>query len=259
MSTIRFVKYFVVILMVLSSCKAKKDLLKTTTISKKMSARKVARKHIASNFNKTTVAAKFKVNFNNGTLKQRISVSLKMKKDEVIWLKGTKFITLFKVKITPTSVRYYSSFTKNYVEGDFSMLTKLLGIEINFEQLQNLLLGQSLLNLKKQKQRVTIEDNKYVLTPESQVDLFDISFSVNPSHFKLEKQSVVNSQKNKRLDIFYPSYSMIDGELFPQEIQIIAKQPKTFTKIDFITKSVLFDTNLDLSFSIPNGYKQIKL
>lgn len=258
MLTMRFVKYFVVFLVVFSSCNVKKDLTKTTIISKKFSARKVARKHVASNFNKTSVAAKLKVNFNNGKLNQTISVSLKMKKDEVIWLKATKFITLFKVKITPTSVRYYSSYAKNYIEGDFSILKKLLGVDINFNQLQNLLLGQSLLNVKKQKLGVTIEDNNYVLAPESQVQLLDISFFVNPSHFKLDKQSVVNPQKNKRLDISYPSYKMIDGELFPQEIQILAKEPDAFTKINVTVKSVKFDENFNVYFSIPKGYKQIK-
>ena len=75
----RVVKYFVVFLVLFSSCNVKKDLTKTTIISKKFSARKVARKHVAANFDKTSVAAKLKVNFNNGKLKQTISVSLKMK------------------------------------------------------------------------------------------------------------------------------------------------------------------------------------
>ncbi|MBT6082037.1 MAG: DUF4292 domain-containing protein, partial [Polaribacter sp.] len=78
------------------------------------------------------------------------------------------------------------------------------------------------------------------------------------SHFKLDKQSVVNPQKNKRLDISYPSYRMIDGELFPQEIQILAKEPDASTKIDVTVKSVKFDENFNVYFSIPNGYKQIK-
>ena len=130
----KFVKYFVVFVIVFASCKAKKNLMNTPAEIREMSARKVARKHMASNFDKTFVEAKLKASFNNGKLKQRISVSLKIKKDEVIWLKGTKFITLFKVKITPTSIRYYSSYAKNYFEGDFTILKKILGTEINFNQ-----------------------------------------------------------------------------------------------------------------------------
>ncbi|MCL7761835.1 DUF4292 domain-containing protein [Polaribacter sp. Z014] len=255
----RFLKYFVVFTIVFTSCKTKKNLIDANSVAVEMSAKKVARKHIASNFDKKTVDAKLKANFNNGKLKQSISVSLKMIKDEVIWLKGTKFITVFKAKITPTTVSYYSPYAKNYFEGDFTMLKKLLGTDINFNQLQNLLLGQSLTNVKEQKQNVIIEGNSYVLSPEIQASLFDIFFSVNPSHFKLDKQSIVNSVKKQRLDIFYPSYKVVDDTVFPSEINIKAKQPGKFTDIDFIVKSVEFNKDIDASFSIPKGYKQIKL
>ncbi|WP_232455898.1 DUF4292 domain-containing protein [Polaribacter sp. SA4-10] len=233
--------------------------MSTNVIAKEMGAKKVIRKHVSANFNKKTVDAKLKANFNNGKIKQSISVSMKIKKDEVIWLKGTKFITIFKAKITPNSVRFYSPYAKNYFEGDFSMLEKLLGTDINFLQLQNLLLGQSMMNLKEEKQEVTIIDNSYVLSPEVQADLFDIFFAVNPSHYKLDKQSVVNNAKNQRLDVFYPSYTLINDELFPSEIKIKAKQASKFTNIDFILKSVEFDTDLNMSFSIPKGYKRINL
>jgi hypothetical protein len=255
----KFIKYFAVLVIVFTSCKSKKSLVGSDLVSLKMSAKKVAKNHVAANFDKKTIDAKLKASFNNGKLKQSFSVSFKMKKDEVIWLKGTKFITLFKVKITPTSVQFYSSLNKKYFDGDFSMLKKILGADINFDQLQNLLLGQSLMNVRKQKQEVVIQDNSYVLSPEEQEDLFDLFFSVNPSHFKLDKQSIVNSKKNQRLDVFYPSYKIVDDTVFPSEIKIKAKQPGKFTNIDFIVKSIEFDTDVNISFSIPKGYKQIKL
>lgn len=255
----KFVKYFAAFVIVFASCKTKKNIMSSGSLAKEMSAKKVARKHTASNFDKNTVNARLKANFNNGKLKQSISVNLRMKKNEVIWLKGTKFITVFKAKITPTTVSYYSPYAKNFFEGDFSMLKKLLGTDINFDQLQNLLLGQSLLNVKEAKQNVTITDNSYVLSPEKQANLFDIFFAVNPSHFKLDKQSIVNSIKNQRLDIIYPSYNVVNDAIFPSEIQIKAKQSNKFTNIDFILKSVEFDTDFDTNFSIPKGYKQINL
>ena len=256
----RFLKYFVVFLIVFTSCKTKKSIMdsKNTTV-KKISAKKIAKKHIASNFNKKSVVAKLKANFDNGKLKQSISVSLKMKKDEVIWLKGTKFITVFKAKITPNKVRFYSPLLRKYFDGDFSMIKNILGTDINFEQLQNLLLGQSIMNLKDEKQNISIEGNSYVLSPEKQANLFDIFFSVNPSHFKLDKQSIVNDAKKQRLDIFYPSYGVLDNAIYPSTIQIKAKQSNKYTNIDFMVKSIEFDTDFDTPFTIPKGYKQIKL
>ena len=254
----KFLKYLLLFTMIFTSCKAKKNMIDVTAIAKDMSARKVARKHIAANFDRKTVDAKLKVNFDNEKTNQNLSVSMKIKKDEVIWLKGTKFITIFKAEITPTSVRYYSSFFKNYFEGDFSMIEQLLGVKINFEQLQNLFLGQSLLNVKKEDQDVEIVNNAYILSPEKQTELFDIFFTINPAHFKLNQQAIINSDKKLSLEIKYPSYNLIDNEVFPSQIKIKAKNSKRVTAIDLIYKTVVFDGEVETSFNIPSGYKQLK-
>jgi hypothetical protein len=255
----RYLKYLVVFLIVFTSCKAKKYAIDAGTIAKEISAKKVVRKHLSSNFNKETLDAKFKVNFRNTKFKQSISVQLKIKKDEVIWLKGTKFINVFKAKITPEKIRFYSSLENTYFEGNFSVLEKLLGIEINFQQLQNLFLGQAILEIKKEKQQVEIVDNSYVLSPEIQAKLFDAFFAINPAHFKLDYQSIGNSLKRRQLDIKYPSYKLIDDEVFPQEINIKAAQNKKFTTIDFILNTVEFNKDLNTSFTIPKGYKRIQI
>ena len=254
----KFLKYILLFIIVLTSCKAKKNMIDANAIAKETSAKKVAKKHIAANFDRETVDAKLKVNFNNGKTRQSLSVNMKIIKDEVIWLRGTKFITIFKAKITPTSVSYYSPFAKNYFEGDFSMIKKLLGVEINFEQLQNLFLGQSLINIKEEKQQVEVINNRYVLAPEKQATLYDLFFTINPSHFKLEEQSIVNADKNLRLDIKYPSYNVVDKVVFPSKIKIIAKSLKSSTVIDISYKSVIFNTTSSMSFNIPRTYKQLK-
>jgi hypothetical protein len=254
----KFLKYILLLMIVLTSCKTKRNMIDANAIAKEISAKKVAKKHIAANFDKKTVDAKLKVNFNNGKINQSLTVNLLIEKDKVIWLKGTKFITIFKAKITPTSVSYYSPFAKNYFEGDFSMIKQLLGVEINFEQLQNLFLGQSLLNVKEEDQELQIVNNRYLLSPEKQAELFDIFFTINPSHFKLDEQSIINVAKNLRLDVKYPSYNLINKVVFPSEINIKAKKSDSFTDIDIIYKSVEFNTNSKMSYDIPNGYKRLE-
>jgi hypothetical protein len=89
--------------------------------------------------------------------------------------------------------------------------------------------------------------------------LFDAFFAVNPAHFKLDHQSIGNSLKSRQLDIKYPSYKLVEDEIFPQEINIKAKQGKKTTTIDFILKAVEFNTELNTSFTIPKGYKRINI
>jgi len=212
---------------------------------------------MAANFDKQTIDAKLKVNFNNGKTNQSLTVSMKMKKDEVIWLRGTKLITVFKAEITPTKVRYYSSVFKNSFEGDFSMLKELLGVEINFEQLQNLFLGQALQDVTEDKQEVSVMNNRYVLNPEQQAMLYDIFYTINPMHYKLDHQSIVNEAKGLRLDITYPNYNLVNSVVFPTAIEIKAKDKKRVTAIDLLYRSVVFDTDITMSFNIHNGYKKL--
>jgi hypothetical protein len=224
-----------------------------------MSARKVARKHVAVNFDKKTIAAKLKVKFDNGKTKENVTVALRLVKDEVLWLKVSKFITILKVKITPTSVEYYSPFFKNYYKGDFSRLAQLFGTTVNFEQLQNILLGQAMQNVKKQKQQLEIKDNAYVLSPKDQSDLFQAFYSVSPSHFKLDKQQIVNSIKQQQLAILYSNYKIIQSEVIPTKISISAQQKKQFTQIDATFKSIKLNTAVNTSFKIPTNYKRLNL
>lgn len=254
----KFFKYTLFLAIVFGSCKTKKNMIDVNAIAKNMSAKKIAKKHNSANFDNESVNSKLKVYFNNGKTKQALTVQLKMVKDEVIYIKGSKFITVFKAKITPNSVSYYSPLAKNYFTGDFSMIKELLGVEINFEQLQNLFLGQSLQNLKKEKHNVSIIDNTYVLEPKAQDNLYDIFFEVNPSHFKLDKQTLINEENKLRLDIIYPNYDLIDNVVFPSKINLIAKNKKRTTTIDLDYKSVVFDSEILMSFNIPKGYKQLE-
>ncbi|CAL2107883.1 conserved exported hypothetical protein [Tenacibaculum sp. 190524A02b] len=255
----KLVKFILIFLILFTSCKSSKTASENVGVIKEMSARKVAKKHKSNYFNEKTVDAKLKVNYKGTKESLGFSVRMKIKKDEVIWLKGTKLITIFKAKITPEKVSFYSPYKRNYFEGDFSMLKKILGTDINFEQLQNMLLGQAMLDVKSQRQNVAIVEKSYQLSPKKQPNLFDAFFYINPSHYKLNKQSLVNSLKDQRLDISYPTYLNKEQVVFPNKITILAKEKTKFTSIDMTVRSVNFNTNLNLDFSIPAGYKEIQL
>lgn len=255
----RFVKYIVFFVVVFASCKANKIALDANAVATKMSAKRVVKKHVATNFDKQTIDAKYNVAYNDGKKNQSIAVQLKIQKDEVIWLKGTKIINLFKAKITPEKVSFYTGIGNKYFEGDFSMLEKILGAEVNFNQLQNMFLGQAMLDLKTVKPTVEITDNAYVLTPEVQASLFNAFFTINPRHFKLEKQAIISNKKSQSLEIKYPGYKLVDGVIFPKEIKIEAKESQKLTTINFMLKSVEFNTQLNTSFKIPSSYKPIIL
>ncbi len=250
---------FLLFILLFVSCKSSKVVTSEGLLIKEMSAKKIAKKHISKHFGFKTADAKLKVNYKDNEENIGFSVKMKIKKDEVIWLKGSKFITVFKAKITPQKVLFYSPYKKNYFEGDFSMLKKLLGVDVNFYQLQNMLLGQAIFDITDTKQKVKILERSHQLSPKKQSPLFNIFYLVNPINYKLNKQLIVNDLKNQELTISYSKYLKKNNVLFPENISINAKEKSKFTNINLSVRSIVFDTELSMPFKIPSGYKEIKL
>jgi hypothetical protein len=249
-------------MLVLTSCKTKNVVVGSKSIAtKKMSARKVSKKHIATSFDKKTIDARLKVAYKSDKDKYNLNVKLRIDKDSVIWINVVykRVVLIARAKITPSSVSYYEKINKTYFKGDFNVLENIIGAEVNFKQLQNMLLGEAIFDLKAQKYTSVVNNEAHLLLPVQQKTLFDILFWINPIHYKLDMQALKNNYKNQELKVGYKSYTEIDGEIFPKRIEIRAKEKGKFTNIDIDYKSVVFNKNISTPFRVPRGYKQVVL
>ncbi len=256
-------KYFsrtvLLILLVVTSCKTNKNIADTDNIAV-MSSNKIISNHYINNFHQQTVYARLNAKYTDKRTAMNFSIKLRLEKDKTIWMSATKFgIPVAKIKITPDRVIYYEKLQKVYFDGDFSLLSKWLGTELNYEKVQNILLGQAVVNLKKGKYISSIDNNLYQLTPKKDNDLFGILFFMNPENFKLNKQEIRNQEKQQIFSVSYPNYREIKGEQFPKNIYIRAIDHKNLTTINIEYRSVQFNKELTFPFSIPSGYKEISL
>ncbi len=254
-----FSKILILILLVVTSCKTTKN---TTGINNVdiLSTNKIISNHYTNNFHQQTVSANLKTKYKDNKTSATVSIKLRLEKDKTIWMSATKFgIPLAKVKITPNRVLYYEKLQRTYFDGDFSLLSKWLGTELDYEKVQNILLGQAVLNLKKGRYNSVINENSYQLSPKKDNELFGILFFMNPYTFKVNKQEIRHPEKQQLLSVSYPNYSEIKGEQFPKNINIRAIENMNLTTINIEYHSVEFNNVLTFPFSIPNGYKEISL
>ncbi|MBL4642301.1 MAG: DUF4292 domain-containing protein, partial [Flavobacteriaceae bacterium] len=231
----KFFRLILIVMLVFTSCKTKKGIVGSTAMEiKKLSARKVSKKHIATSFDKKTIDARLKVAYKSDKDRYNLNVKLRIDKDKVIWINVVykSVILVARAKITPSSVSYYEKINKTYFKGGFDVLEEMLGAEVNFKQLQNMLLGQAIFDLKEQKYTSVVHNEAHLLVPAQQKALFDILFWINPVHFKLDMQTLKNNQKNQELKVAYKSYSNINGVIFPKRIEIRAIEKGKFTNID---------------------------
>lgn len=211
-------------------------------------------------FDKKTVKASIKAKYKGKTSLPSVNVSLRMKKDEVIWMSISKSIfSLGKLKITPNRVQFYNKLQQEYFDGDFSLLSNFLGTEVNFKQVQKILLGEAVLDLNVKDYKIDTKQNEYEFTPKTKNELFDILFMVNANNFKINKQKISQEKESKFLSITYQDYIKIDGTYFPKSIFVLAEDAKYTNTVDIDYRNVEFNLDLSYPFKIPDGYKEIKL
>lgn len=257
---------FLLCMFFLVSCKTTKNVVKTSTDVRKMSARKIVKNHLENTFDARTMDAKMKVVHESVSkqgerTKNSFTVRLRMQKDSVIWIKANKVITIFKAKITPNAFQFYVSVPKNkhYFEGDYGMLKQMLGIDVSFDQLQNLLFGQSIFEMKGKKYNATVENTSYKLTPKVQEELFNVFFKINPNHFKLDQMNLTNEAKEQSLKVDYGKYKQLNSIWLPMEIIIKAKEGVKQTYIDLDYKSVNINRPISIPYRVPSTYKRLEL
>ena len=254
----KYCRLFLAGLILFSSCRSSKTAIDTVVVVKKMSAKKVSKKHIANAIDKQTIDAKLKVHFKDNQNKQKLIIRLRIKKDKLIWINGTVMgLLVFRAKITPKRVFFYNKINKTYFKGDFMVLKKVLGIDVDFLKLQNLLVGETIYNLQVQKYKSELSNNAYLLMPAKQKTLFDLFFWINPKHFKVDRQEIFNKEKNQHLQISYRNYGLVSGVIFPKNIEIKARENKKTTTISLEYRSVFFDRILKTPYRVPRGYKRI--
>lgn len=250
--------YIIFLIIFVVGCKSTK--ITGSTADASLSAKSVIKNHYTHTFNKETINAKLKVKYIGKSDLPGVTASLRIKKNDTIWISLTKLgFPIGKALITPNRVSYYEKINRTYFDGDFALLSNWLGADLDFEKVQNLLLGQSILDLKKDKFNINLKENKYLLTPKKQYDLFSILFMINPDNFKMNSQEIIQKNENKTLKIDYGNYSKIQGELFPTTIKIAASDIKNTSTIDVDYKSVEFNKPVSFPFSIPSNYQQIVL
>ncbi len=205
-----------------------------------------------------TLSARVKIDIYQGDKVNGYTVNFRMEKDKQILLMSTP-ISLVKALITPEKVSYYNKLDNTYFEGDYKYLSRLLGIDLDFKKVQNLLLGEALYNLKDTGYNVSVDDKSYILQPKNQNPLFEIFFLIDPSHFKISSQQVSQPQHQRFLQIDYLSYQDVKKQILPQQIKVIAVEAAEEMIIEMEFKGVSLNNDLRFPFNIPSGYDEIKL
>lgn len=245
------------ILLLSFGCKTTKTVSSSGDLSSNLSAKQLIKNNAKSTASFKTLVAKVKIDYYRNDDSKSVTVSMRMEKDKTIWMSAP--FSMAKVLITPKKVAFYNKLDNTYFDGDFKLLSDFVGTNLDFNKVQNLLLGEALFNLKNDDYIASTHENSYLLQPKKQQDLFEIFYLLNPSHFKMDSQQLTQPQENRHLQVDYKNYQEVNKQTLPQDIKIIALENSDETIINLEYKSIALNEDIRFPFRIPSGYTEIEI
>lgn len=243
-------------LVFITSCKSTKKIA-SGEANLDLSAKQLIKENAKQSPEFKTLQARLKISYSSEDDEQTHSVTFRIKKDEIIWINSA--FSVIRAMITPEKVSFYNKLDNTYFDGNYKYLSDLLGTELDFEKVQNLLLGETLFSLTDDDYNASVIDDLYVLQPKHQLQIFEIFYILSPTHFKVKSQQISQPKSFRHLQIDYLSYQDINKQAFPENIKIIAVEAdkEMIARLEF--KSVSLNEDLNFPFNIPSGFEEIEL
>ena len=236
------------------SCGSKKEVFEIEDAA----TSKVVSMHYNNEAQFKTMSSRMRLTYQDAERSQSLTVSFRMEKDKTIWMSAQVLgIPLAKALITRDRVSYFERINSTYFDGDYSLLSRWLGTPLDFDKLQNLLLGQTIYDLREDKYMLTESTRGYQLIPANGNDIIKKMFLLDPQNFKVTAQQLAQERENRNVTVTYNKYQSVSGQTIPEDIRIVANQSGEGTIIEIALRSVVFNEKVSFPFEIPSGYEEI--
>lgn len=250
----RIVTFLLVLSLV--SCKSKKALTETDA-SGKLTATSIINNHYNNKYDFSTLYIKANVKYRDEKNTQNVTAEIKIKNNEKI-LVSVRFLgfTVAKALITPTEVKYYEKISGNYFEGNYAALSNWLGTDLDYNKVQNMLLGFPVDDLNQSKYDVEIVEKLFKLSDKKNQST-QKNFYFEAENFTLKKQEIIQESASRKLQIDYNEFHKQDKNIYPLSFKIEARQNTGRNIIDVEYKNITLNEDLSFPYSVPDGYDRI--
>lgn len=207
-----------------------------------------------------------KVNVENGNFVPTLDATIYIENGQKVWMNMVAVIlNVARGVATPEGIKGYEKLNKTYIESDFSYLNNLLNVNfIDFNSLQNLLIGKTFVPINEKDFKVTKNAEGYQLAStknfkfENNGETAEYSVLMNYSNdFDLLKVNLEDKDKTNSLEISYLNWTVFENMKLPKNVKIIIKGTKTS---QILLENTRFESSkMETPYSVPNNYKKTEI
>jgi len=264
---------FLILVVLLSACSTHRKAIKTPL--KQLGVSYLIDKLDSNQLKYNNISSKFSASYTLGSKTTSFKGTIRIKKDSMIWLSIAPAlgIELFRVQLTPDSVKFLNRLESSYFAGSFNYLNQLVNANINYQILQSVLLGNDFSTHDPSLYKAGLDNKQYKLSSiekyrNNRGIIDSLGFNLvqhiwlNPETFKISKHLIKEKKqkdKQKKIEVLYDDFKEINEQIYPRSIlfTIVSKAAKDIELSVNYTKTNL-DQAIRFPFRIPSKYTPIK-
>jgi len=198
--------------------------------------------------------AKSKIEINRS--QYDVTANIRIESDKAIWISVTALmgIEAARVLITPDSVKIVNRLEGEYVSQPYAYLHKLVGNELSFSALQQLLTGNVIDSFSNEEPEIRTNGKHYSL--HAQAGDLEYTARLN-TDFRPESTELNHAARQQRMEVTYSDYRTTGEHTFPNrmKISVLAEQLKLLCEIQY--NRVAYDDSIAMPFAIPARYQEM--
>jgi len=273
-----------------SSCKTTRVV--SHTEAKPMSTAKLIRNIENNSFDYKYFSVKrINCQFDNGKTKTSFKASILAEKDKRITIMLSKLnIPVGRLWLTPDSVKFINYLEKNYFLDDYSYLSSMLDMDLDFETVHAIISANIFAigseekrdkDLKEYENR--IDSGLYVIESVKKLKPRKVnakmserrqarkaqkininapvhqSVYVDPDSFKIRKIKLEDQANSRNLNIGFSDFVPVGKQLYPGEINLLLVSPDSFMELKIKLNGFSEEKENDIRFKVPERYTRINL
>lgn len=285
------------IVLISTSCKSKKSTASEREPLRNRTAGFLLKRYEENKFDYQWLGMKVDASFVIKGESQSFKATLRMRRDSAIWISITPLlgIEMIRVLVTPDTLKYLSKIPENkfYFIGSSDLINKKLGVELDFDMLQDLLIGNAiglekdegrfrseidseeylLISRYKRKVRrmVGVDDRKLesdtiIINPNDpryqrtikRVDenegIIVSRYWLEPDNFRLVKSVFNDVIRQRTMDIRYGKFQKSGDQFYPAQGLLNVNDANGSLELNFEITRLSSDKTYDFPFEIPNDY-----
>lgn len=273
-NTVSFLYVIVLCLALLSACKTKKGIIKSKEELKPLvdlhAAPKIYYQQQENELKFSWFSAKADVTVIVDGQSQNFNAVVRIRKDSAIWISINPAlgIEVARALITKDSIKVMNRLNNTYLADDIRNIASFIKADLDYETLQNLLLGNSFDYYNDDRLKTSIENDNYLLSsyrkrklkniinnPSSSQDPIQ-SIWIEPTHFKVVRLLLNEFTTQRELDAYYKGFKQIDSSWVAHDVDITIKAQKNI-QAQFTFDKVKLNVPQELPFKIPAKYTRM--